>query len=55
MAKLTNGKIENLLKRANSSDSGDSSVNSAKRRFLSETEAKKFFERVKLNLLNLEQ
>lgn len=48
-------KIENLLKTANSSGAVDSSVNSAKRRFSNETQAKEFFDEVKLKLLNLEQ
>lgn len=50
-----NGKIEQLLKQASSSAIPDSSVISAKRRFLSEADAGKFFREVKLKLLNLEQ
>ncbi len=50
-----NSKIENLLKQANSSASADSSVNFAKRRFSDKAEAEKFFDVVKLKLLNLEE
>jgi hypothetical protein len=49
------GKIQNLLEQANHSEAEDSSVNLAKRDFLSEAEAKDFFRRVKQNLLDIDQ
>lgn len=47
------GKIENLLQYANSSDEADSSVNSAKRRFSNEFEARSFYTQTKSKLLDL--
>jgi hypothetical protein len=46
-------KIQNLLEQANHSEAEDSSVNLAKRTFLTETEAKDFFSQMKGKLLNL--
>lgn len=46
-------KIQNLLEQANFSEAEDSSVNLAKRTFLSEIEAKEFFNQKKPKLLNI--
>jgi hypothetical protein len=47
--------IENLLKAANSSSEGDTSVNLAKRVFLNEAECSAFFEITKTRLFNIEE
>ena len=49
------GKIQNLLEQANFSEAEASSVNIAKRTFLTEIEAKDFFDKTKQKLLNLEE
>lgn len=48
------GKIQNLLEQANSSQANDSSVTFAKRVFSIETDAEKYFEKVKKALFDLE-
>jgi len=48
-------KIQNLLKQANFSATEDSSVSLAKRTFLSDAEAKEFFNQTKTKLLNLDE
>jgi hypothetical protein len=47
------GKIQNLLEQANHSQAEDSSVNLAKRTFLTEAKAMDFFSQMKRKLLNL--
>jgi hypothetical protein len=52
---MVQSKIEKLLKEANSSSENDTSVNSARRMFLSEKEASEFFRTVRSKLFRIEE
>lgn len=49
------GKIQELLKQANSSENGDTSVNFAKRTFKTELECSEYFKATKTRLLQIEE
>lgn len=52
---MASGKIEGLMKAANSSTDNDTSVNVAKRTFLKDDDCAAFFEMTKANLLRIEE
>lgn len=52
---MASGKIESLLKAANSSTDNDTSVNAVKRTFLKDDDCAAFFEMAKTNLLRLDE